>query len=81
MLMVFNKIMGTSSLSSDVQKLVQKFVFVNSVNFFVLTFPLTFLFLFVIDKVGFAQSGILFAIMVGTQFVFDLPSGALGLNV
>jgi MFS family permease len=67
-----------SKLPPNAQGLVQKFLFLSSLQSSFFFISGTFYVLFVIDKVGFIDLGVLVGISFLVQAILDYPSGSLG---
>ncbi|MFX0174346.1 MAG: hypothetical protein ACFE9L_20910 [Candidatus Hodarchaeota archaeon] len=80
--MIFSPLMKflgiRSKLPPNTQSLVQKFLFLSSLQSSFFFISGTFYVLFVIDKVGFIDLGILVGISFLVQALLDYPSGSLG---
>lgn len=63
--------------SPELKSLVNRYVFLASLIRAILILSDTFLIIFVIDNVGYAQAGFLVSIMLITQSLIDYPSGIL----
>ena len=66
------------SLPHNAQGLIQKFLILASFQSMIFFVSGTFYVLFIIDKVGFTELGILVGISFLVQATLDYPSGSLG---
>jgi MFS family permease len=76
--MMINRFLGIQDLSPEGRSLLKTFFSFTLINSLVTSFSGTFFTLYAIDKIGFALTGAMMAVMLLTQFVFDYPSGSLG---
>ncbi|UCG02813.1 MAG: MFS transporter [Candidatus Heimdallarchaeota archaeon] len=76
--MVITKYLGIDELEPNVKFLLIKFFCFLLINSFIMSLSWTFFSLYAIDKMGFTLTGIMLAVMLFTQFIFDYPSGSMG---
>ena len=77
--MVFvNKYLGITELPQKTQRVMTKFFILNLGTIFTGAMSSTFFILYIIDKIGFTQAGIMLSIVSLTQLTADYPSGSLG---
>ena len=70
--------MGVRELPEPAQKVVQKYILIQTLTTFIQSLGFVIFTLFLLDQVGFIQTGILFSFLLASQLIFDYPSGALG---
>ncbi|MFX0207986.1 MAG: MFS transporter [Candidatus Hodarchaeota archaeon] len=76
--MIVIKYLGIQELEPKARSLLIKFFYFFLINSFFMSLSSTFFALYLIDFLGFAVTGIVVAVMLLTQFIFDYPSGSLG---
>ncbi|MFX1286469.1 MAG: MFS transporter [Promethearchaeota archaeon] len=76
--MIMNKFLGIQDLSLEAKSLLKTFFSFTLVDSLLMSISGTFFTLYAIDRIGFALTGVMMAIMLLTQFVFDYPSGSMG---
>ncbi len=76
--MIIIKFLGIQDLSLEAKSLLKTFFLFTLTNSFLMSISETFFILNAIDKIGFALTGAMMAVMLLTQFIFDYPSGSLG---
>jgi len=75
---IISKFLGIQNLSPEGRTLLKTFFSFTLINSLVTSVSGTFFTLYAIDKIGFALTGAMMAVMLLTQFIFDYPSGSLG---
>jgi MFS family permease len=73
-----DKYLGITELPQKTQRVMTRFFILNVVTIFTGAMSSTFFILYIIDKIGFTQAGIMLAIVSLTQLTADYPSGSLG---
>ncbi|MFX0185584.1 MAG: MFS transporter, partial [Candidatus Hodarchaeota archaeon] len=76
--MIVTRYLGIQELEPKARSLLIKFFYFFLINSFFMSLSSTFFALYLIDKMGFTLTGIIVAVMLLTQFLFDYPSGSLG---
>ena len=76
--MIVTRYLGIQELDPKARFLLMKFCIFFLIHSFFVSLSGTFFSLYAIDKIGFALTGIMMAVMMLTQFLFDYPSGSLG---
>ncbi|MFX0126473.1 MAG: MFS transporter, partial [Candidatus Hodarchaeota archaeon] len=76
--MIVTRYLGIQELEPKARFLLIKYSYFLLINSFVMSLSWTFFSLHLIDKMGFTLTGIITAVRLLTQFIFDYPSGSLG---
>lgn len=76
--MILNRFLGIQDLSLEAKSLLKTFFSFTLIHSLLMSISGTFFTLYAIDKIGFALTGTMMAVLLLTQFIFDYPSGSLG---
>jgi MFS family permease len=76
--MIVNKFLGIQDLSLEAKSLLKTFFLFTLTDSLIMSISGTFFTLYAIDRIGFALTGAMMAVMLLTQFIFDYPSGSMG---
>ncbi|MFX0086652.1 MAG: MFS transporter [Candidatus Hodarchaeota archaeon] len=76
--MIITKFLGIQDLSLEARSLMKTYFSFALTSSFLMSISATFFSLNAIDKIGFALTGAMMAVMLLTQLIFDYPSGSLG---
>ncbi len=71
------KFLGVQDLPLEAKSLAKKYTVMLSIHTFILFLTQTYIVLYVIDKVGLAETAFLSSILIFTQGVLDYPLGVL----
>ena len=75
--LVLKKYLGVEDLPEQAQNFISKYLKLYSLYYFIYLLATSYIILDFIDAFDYAFAGILMAIIVGTQFVTDYPTGSL----
>ena len=74
----YNKFVGINQLPKEGRGIMRRYGLIRAAYSLVGNLTGTFFILFLIDKLGFTQSGVIIATVVLVQLITDYPSGAIG---
>jgi MFS family permease len=72
-----NSFLGINELPGEAQSFIRKYALYIAFSSFFWFLSHTFFTLYIIEKMGYTSAGFILSVIVGVQFIFDFPSGAL----
>ncbi len=76
--MFITRFLGIQTIPEQAKQLISTYLLLSLAGAFLGNLSSTFFILFAIDKIGFAQAGIVMSFMLLVQLITDYPSGSLG---